>query len=78
MSETKVANEALVLKLGEAIVKMWSNLPHDVQQTLFEQVVVCHGEQLRQELAVFLHDRHARTADAFKTKAMTEPDSLGG
>ena len=62
------------MALGEAVVKMWSKLPHDVQQHLFEQAVTSHGEEVRQELAVFLHDNHSRTSDATKAKAMPEPD----
>ena len=64
--------------LGEAVVKFWSNLPQSVQQGLFNQVVTSHGEPMRQTLAVFLHHKHSRTADAMKAHAMPEPDSLGG
>ena len=78
MNDSKKPKELLFVALGEAVVKMWSNLPHDVQQNLFEKVVASHGEQVRQELAVFLHNNHSRTSDATKAKAMREPDSLGG
>ena len=37
-----------------------------------------HGELMRQQLAVFLHDRHSRTSDSNKAHAMPELDSLGG
>jgi hypothetical protein len=33
------------------------------------------GESIRSQLAVFLHDRHSRTADP---RDVPEPDSLGG
>jgi hypothetical protein len=32
---------------------------------------------VRQQLAVFLHHKHQRTADAVKAQAMPEPDGLG-
>jgi hypothetical protein len=64
--------------LGDAVVKSWGRLPHDVQRSLFEQAVSSHGERMRPQLAVFLHDTHPRTGNAVKARAMLEPDSLGG
>ena len=64
--------------LGQAVIKSWSHLPQSVQQELFEDAVAAHGEPMRQQLAVYLHDTHSRTADAVKAHAMPEPDSLGG
>ena len=52
--------------LGEAAADLWSHLPQDLQQTLFERAVM-HGhkgerdESLREQLAKFLHDHHQRT-----------------
>ena len=52
--------------LGEAVIDVWSGLPQDVQQKLFEQAVLAghapNEEELRQRLARFLHDHHSRTA----------------
>jgi hypothetical protein len=53
--------------LGNAILAMWSDLPHDVQHRLFERAVLLghegeRDESLREELAQFLHDHHRRTA----------------
>jgi hypothetical protein len=70
--------EVLVRALGEAVVRIWSKLPQAVQQHLFEEAVMSHGESMRQQLAVFLHDKHSRTSDSIKARAMPEPDSLGG
>jgi len=70
--------DVLLGALGEAVVMFWSNLPHAVQQDLFEQAVTSHGEPMRQQLAVFLHGKHSRTSDALRTRAIPEPDSLGG
>jgi hypothetical protein len=52
--------------LGAAAVHVWAELPRDVQEKLFEHaVVIGHrgeaDESLREQLAVFLHDRHKRT-----------------
>lgn len=53
--------------LGQAVIARWSALPQELQQALFEEAVVRghHGERdesLREELARFLHEHHARTA----------------
>ncbi|MDB5599434.1 MAG: hypothetical protein JWN71_1478 [Xanthobacteraceae bacterium] len=53
--------------LGAAVVDLWGDLPHDVQQALFEQALRqdggegAEGPPMREELAKFLHDHHART-----------------
>lgn len=54
------------LVLGAAAADLWSKLPQDLQHRLFERAVVLghQGEQdesLREQLAKFLHDHHART-----------------
>jgi hypothetical protein len=72
------SSDMIVHSLGEAVVHAWSRLPHDVQQMLFEKAVTACGETLRPQLAVFLHERHPRTSTALKSRAMVEPDSLGG
>jgi hypothetical protein len=59
-------NERFSAIIGAAAIKLWSDLPHDVQQRLFEEAVVTghrgeRDESLREELALFLHDRHKRT-----------------
>jgi hypothetical protein len=74
-SETK---ENLYRALGGAVAVMWSNMPHDIQHHLFEEAVRSQGEVVRQQLAVFLHDKHARTSTTVKARAIPEPDSLGG
>jgi hypothetical protein len=56
--------------LGEAVIDVWAGLPQDVQQKLFEQAVLAgHADEdsVRGRLAKFLHDHHARTADAGQT-----------
>jgi hypothetical protein len=68
-SEQIPANENAAryfLALGAAAADLWSELPHDLQHTLFERAVVLghkgeRDESLREQLAKFLHDRHART-----------------
>jgi hypothetical protein len=54
--------------LGEAVIDVWSGLPQDIQQKLFEQAVLAgrggSEQDLRERLAKFLHDHHQRTADA--------------
>jgi hypothetical protein len=72
------SEEELFIALGRAASKLWSNLPQEIQHTLFDQAVSFRGEAIRQPLAIFLHGRHSRTTDALKAEAMLEPDSPGG
>src|SRR5262245_6348702 len=55
--------DQLTRALGEAVVRTWSHLPQEVQNQLFEEAVSSQGESIRPQLAVFLHDKHPRTAD---------------
>ena len=55
------------LVLGAAMADLWSDLPQDLQQTVFERAVMLGhqgegDESLREQLAKFLHEHHARTA----------------
>ena len=59
--------EEFISAWGEAVVRVWSRLPQDVQHHLFEQAVTSRGED------------HPRTWDPLgKPRHTTEPDSLGG
>jgi hypothetical protein len=54
-----------LLVLGAAVADLWSDLPQELQQTLFEHAVVLghkgeRDESLREQLARFLHDHYAR------------------
>ncbi|MEA3028560.1 MAG: hypothetical protein QOF91_3845 [Alphaproteobacteria bacterium] len=75
-------SERLCRALGEAVIKVWSRLPQEVQHNLFEEAIVSqgveHGAEIRSQLATFLHDKHPRTCASLKANAMIEPDSLGG
>ena len=70
MDELPIETKEQVFRaLGEAVVKIWSRLPQDVQHDLFEGAVASQGESKRQQLAVFLHGQHSRTSDAVKSRA---------
>ena len=47
--------------LGRAALRLWSDLPRGVQEKLFETAVPL-DPVIRNRLAIFLHDRHPRTA----------------
>ena len=49
------------LLAGRAALRLWPDLPRDIQERLFETAVP-GDEQVRHNLAVFLHERHPRTA----------------
>ncbi len=74
-----VTSDQLTRALGEAVIRIWSNLPQDMQLHLFQEAVTSHGESIRAQLAVFLRDKDPRTSDPLgNPREMTEPDSLGG
>ena len=61
------SHERYIEALGLAALDLWSELPQEVQQLLFERAVVRghkteRDESLREQLAQFLHDHHERTA----------------
>jgi hypothetical protein len=71
--------DTLARALGDAIVRIWGDLPQDVQELLFEETVAALGEDQREQLAVFLHEKHPRTANPLgKPRETPEPDSHGG
>jgi hypothetical protein len=70
--------ETLSQALGQAVARCWSILPQEIQHDLFEAAVASEGETIRPQLAVYLHGKHERTADAVQARAIPEPDSLGG
>ena len=78
MNADSETDKLLFHALGVAVARVWSNLPQTVQQNIFDQAVMSQGEAVRHELATFLHDKHCRTLDANKNRALPEPDSLGG
>ena len=76
---SSVITEQLTRALGQAVIRIWSNLPQDVQNHLFEEAVTARGESIRPQLAVFLHEKHPRTSGPYgKPRDTMEPDSLGG
>jgi hypothetical protein len=57
----------IVQALGAAAIRLWSDLPREIQEKVFEAAVALghRGEQdenLREQMAKFLHDHHPRTA----------------
>jgi hypothetical protein len=70
--------ELLSRALGKAVARCWSSLPQDIQHDLFEAAVISEGENIRHQLAVYLHGEHHRTLDALQARSMPMPDSLGG
>ncbi len=61
--------ERYFLVLGAAAVDLWSDLPQELQESLFQRAVTLghkseRDESLREQLAKFLHDHHPRTQHA--------------
>jgi len=66
MSETASEFERV---LGQAALRLWSDLHRDVQEKLFETAVPL-DPAVRNRLAIFLHDRHPKTAHPPKPKEL--------
>ena len=64
-----ITKERLTRALGQAVIRIWSNLPQDVQDHLFREAVASQGEFIRSQLAVFLHDKHSRRRTHWATLA---------
>jgi len=58
MATTMTNCDALI---GQTCLDLWSRFPRDVQEMIFETALE-GKDDLRHELAVFLHERHPRTA----------------
>ena len=70
--------DQLTRALGEAVIRLWGNLPQDVQDRLLKEAV-SKGESIRSQLSGFLDDKQERTSDPLgDPREMNEPDSLGG
>lgn len=61
-------HDTFALMAGRAAIQLWPDLPRDIQEALFETAAPS-DEQVRHDLAVFLHDRHPRTAHPPKPTA---------
>ncbi len=55
--------------IGQAALELWADLPRSIQERLFETGVGA-DRALRQQLAVYLHDHHPRTAHPPKPTAL--------
>jgi hypothetical protein len=55
--------------IGHAALELWPDLPREVQERLFEHAATS-DESLRHALAIYLHDRHPRTAHPPKPSAL--------
>lgn len=58
--------------IGRVALELWFRFPRDVQEMIFE-IAVEGNDELRQSLAVFLHDRHPRTAYPVKPDDKSQP-----
>lgn len=71
-------SDRLARALGDAVVRIWGQLPPELQSRLFEEAISSEDEEIRARLAIYLHEKHPRTCAAVRARAMPEPDSLGG
>jgi hypothetical protein len=61
-------NTRFVQVIGFSALRLWSDLPREIQERLFEEAVG-NDEALRHGLALYLHDHHPRTAHPPKPQA---------
>jgi hypothetical protein len=55
--------------LGHSALDLWPDPPREIQERIFERAAGA-DEALRHELALYLHDRHPRTAHPAKPTAL--------
>lgn len=57
------APDDLTIALGKAVLDIWSDLPRDIQERMFESAAALleRSDRVREELAQLLHDVHDRT-----------------
>jgi hypothetical protein len=70
-SDERDPEEGFALALGKAVIATWGQLARPDQERIFECAVVMghrteRDEMLREQLAKFLHDHHARTVSSGK------------
>jgi hypothetical protein len=53
--------------LGFAVVRLWVDLPRETQERLFDEATA-GDDSLREGLATFLNERHAKTAHKTEPK----------
>jgi hypothetical protein len=54
-----ITTDRISRALGDAVVRVWGRLPHDLQSPLFDEVVA-ENEEMKGHLAVLLHEKHSR------------------
>ena len=74
----KNTSEQLNRALGDAVLKLWGELPTGLQNRLFREATTAQDVKFRPQLAILLLDKHPRTTAAKRVQAIIEPDSLGG
>jgi hypothetical protein len=60
-----IEKDTFALLLGDAAIKLWGDMPRDIQELLFETAIGLRPD-LRHSLAKLLHERHPRTAHPAK------------
>jgi hypothetical protein len=64
-----VIDQHCEILIGRTALELWGHFPRDVQELIFE-TALRGNDQLRHDLAVFLHERHPRTAHPPKPTAL--------
>ena len=65
---SSVITEQLRRASGEAVIRIWSNLPQEVQDHLFNEAVASQGESIRSQSSCMTSIRAPRTRWATRAK----------
>ena len=71
-----ITTDRISRPLGDAVVRMWAGLPHDLQSRLFNEVV-SENEDMKPDLALLLHEKRPRTRAGKQSCVIVEPDFIG-
>ena len=65
-----ITTDRISRALGDAMVRIWTGLPHDLQSRLFNKVV-SESEDMKADLTLLLHEKHPRTRAGKHSRAIT-------
>ena len=67
-----ITTDRISRALGDAVVRMWAGLPHDLQSRLFDEVVA-ENEDMKPDLALLLHEQHHAREQANSHALLSSP-----
>ena len=64
-----ITTDQISRALGDAVVRMWAGLPHDLQSRLFDEVL-SENQDMKPDLALLLHEQYPGTRAGKQSRAI--------